>query len=397
MKHEARELHFVAPGLLDSRQIKGFKAIQARRRPPVDTKDLNRDFSARAGPAGLTLRAGEAGRLEAAGSRGAVPSAPPGGGQAFRRQLQSLSAGASGAAPGPAQPDASTVTVRRGDTLTSLVRTQWALRGGAAEDLSPQQAHRWALQVAKANGLSDPDRILPGQTLRVDPQAAAVAKAPRGPEASPPVALPLPIVRVDRLADGARLHPLLNQTLDRAVDLGYIPAVDRENVGQRIATLADKHGFTPDDFAKAVLMESDGLNPRASNGSCHGIIQFCSGPDRGAASAGYGQRPRDILGLSVLQQLDLVDRYFDDTKLREFRGRDGRVRLDDLYLTILTPAARQERSLTAPLPIAGPQALDLHVKRERSSPITRSSILAGLNINARQRLGQLMVADLALR
>jgi hypothetical protein len=189
----------------------------------------------------------------------------------------------------------------------------------------------------------------------------------------------------------------MTQTLDRAVGLGYIPQRDRQSVGERIETLASKHGFLPDDFAKTVLMESDGLNPRASNGNCHGIIQFCSGPDRGAASAGYGQRPREILNLSVLQQLDLVDRYFDDTRLKDFRGRDGRVRLDDLYLTILTPAARQERQPNAPLPIAGAQALDLHVRRERDGPITRSSILAGLNVNARSRLGQFMVADVMAR
>jgi hypothetical protein len=241
--------------------------------------------------------------------------------------------------------------------------------------------------VARQNGLSNPDLIVAGQSLVVGP-----------PTTTREANVPRPIVRVDAPADGRSLgNPLLKQTLDRAVGLGYIPQRDRHSVGERIETLASKHGFLPDDFAKTVLMESDGLNPRASNGNCHGIIQFCSGPDRGAASAGYGQRPREILNLSVLQQLDLVDRYFDDTRLKDFRGRDGRVRLDDLYLTILTPAARQERQPNAPLPIAGAQALDLHVRRERDGPITRSSILAGLNVNARSRLGQFMVADVMAR
>jgi hypothetical protein len=202
------------------------------------------------------------------------------------------------------------------------------------------------------------------------------------------------ILKVPEPFLSASAHPLLNQTLDRAVDLGFIPPVERQQVQSRIAELADKHGFKPDDFAKAVLMESDGLNPRATNGRCHGIIQFCAGPDRGAASAGYGQRPQEILNLSVLRQLDLVDRYFDDTRLKDFRGRDGEVRLDDLYLTILTPAARQERRLSVALPIAGPQALDLHVRRDRQMPITRSSILAGLHANARNRLSSFTVASL---
>jgi len=314
--------------------------------------------------------------------------------------------------PVPA-PSVAEVTAKRGDTLTSLVRARWAALGGAREAMTAQEAHRWALQVARDNGLANPDRIQVGQSLVVGlPAASATAltttkptvavvnrtSVAPAPKSLPPAPVAHSIVRVDAAGPaGSGPSPLLAQTLTRAVDLGYIPENDRTLVSGRIEALAGKHGFRPDDFAKAVLMESDGLNPRASNGRCHGIIQFCSGPDRGAASAGYGQQPQEILNLTVLQQLDLVDRYFDDTKLREFRGRDGQVRLDDLYLTILTPAARQERSLTAALPIAGPQALDLHVRRERQAPITRSSILAGLNVNAKARLGQFMVSHLMAR
>ncbi|MEY3474586.1 MAG: hypothetical protein RL087_1044, partial [Pseudomonadota bacterium] len=298
------------------------------------------------------------------------------------------------------------VLVERGDTLSSLVRQQWVAQGGRREELSAGQTHRWALQMARANGLADPDRIAPGQRLALvaapqnkEPAPARVAGPAAAADASATPATgsstrPAPAVAVPRLPEVAPLalstglsnldNRVMNQTLDRAVDLGFIPVMERQQVGARIAELADKHGFQPDDFARAVLMESDGLNPRASNGQCHGIIQFCSGPDRGAASAGYGRRPQEILKLSVLRQLDLVDRYFDDTRLKDFRGADGRVRLDDLYLTILTPAARQERRLSAPLPIAGPQAMDLHVRRDRAAPITRSSILSGLYANARQ-------------
>ena len=81
---------------------------------------------------------------------------------------------------------------------------------------------------------------------------------------------------------------------------------EQQAVHDKILQLASRHGFTPDDFARTTLMESDGMNPKASNGSCHGIIQFCAGGNRGAASAGYGQNPKEILNLSVLDQLDLV-------------------------------------------------------------------------------------------
>jgi hypothetical protein len=50
-----------------------------------------------------------------------------------------------------------------------------------------------------------------------------------------------------------------------------------------------------------------------------------------------------------------------------------------LYLTVLTPAARQETRPDAPLPIAGPQARYLHVGQDTRGPITRNSILAGLH------------------
>ncbi len=379
----------------------------------MDTVPINPDRTGQPSALGGGAAAPAQGKSTGAGLRA-------GAGAAFNRQLTDLRQGVPLRSPDIA-PDRATgmgvveVTARKGDTLTSLVRDQWVAQGGTRETLSANDAHRWALQVARRNALSNPDIIAAGQVLVVGPppktkggnstrpDATFAASAPSSSSGAVRTSAAIvtpnrPIVRVDAPSDSHGLgNPLLQQTLDRAVGLGYIPQHDRQSVGERIETLATKHGFLPDDFAKTVLMESDGLNPRATNGNCHGIIQFCSGPDRGAASAGYGQRPREILNLSVLQQLDLVDRYFDDTRLKDFRGRDGRVRLDDLYLTILTPAARQERQANAPLPIAGPQALDLYVRREREGSITRSSIVAGLNVNARSRLGQFMVADLMAR
>lgn len=185
---------------------------------------------------------------------------------------------------------------------------------------------------------------------------------------------------------------VLRQVLDRAVQKGFVPAAHQPAVEARIHALAEKHGFQVDDFARTVLMESDGLNPRASNGQCFGIIQFCRGPDRGASSAGYGQNPAAILQLSVLEQLHLVDRYFEDTRLRDFRSSQGRVSLDDLYLTILTPAARGVRNPQGALPISGPQAPVLHVGQDRRAPITRISLLEGLHRHAEQQLSSVQQA-----
>jgi hypothetical protein len=140
--------------------------------------------------------------------------------------------------------------------------------------------------------------------------------------------------------------------------------------------LAERYNFQPDDFARLTLMESGGMNPQASNGNCHGIIQFCDGANRGAASVGFKDNPRAILGMGLLQQLDLVDKYFAQAGLRV---KGPPIGLDDLYLTVLTPAARQETRPDAPLPIAGPQARYLHVDQDTRAPITRNSILAGLH------------------
>ncbi|MFM2240949.1 MAG: hypothetical protein RJA69_2323, partial [Pseudomonadota bacterium] len=182
---------------------------------------------------------------------------------------------------------------------------------------------------------------------------------------------------------GNQANPILQKTLDRAVEKGFIPANERQAVHDRILQMATEYKFSPDDFARMTLMESDGMNPKASNSRCHGIIQFCDGPDRGAASVGFGQNPRAIMNKSVLQQLDLVAKYFDDTGLKNM----GPAGLDDLYLTVLTPAARQETRQHVNLNIAGNQAPQLYVNRDVRAGITRQSIQQGLHQNANERLG----------
>jgi hypothetical protein len=171
-------------------------------------------------------------------------------------------------------------------------------------------------------------------------------------------------------------HPVLDKTMERAVAKGFVPAAEVSAVKDRILAMADRYNFQPDDFARLSLMESGGMNPQASNGNCHGIIQFCNGPNRGAAAVGFKDNPRAILGMGLLQQLDLVDRYFSQAGLRV---KGPPIGLDDLYLTVLTPAARQETRPDSPLPIAGPQARYLHVGQDTRGPITRNSILAGLH------------------
>lgn len=268
--------------------------------------------------------------------------------------------------------DANTVTVKRGDTLMGLARQYL---GGSVGQFSNNQIYEMARNVAKENGLQDANRISPGQTLNMAPMSTLNALKLRQPVVES--------VQLDLNASNIS-SPVLDKTLARAVSKGYVSSVEQGAVRDKIMSLANRHQFKPDDFARMTLMESDGMNPRSSNGSCHGIIQFCAGGNRGAASAGYAKNPKEILNLSVLKQLDLVDRYFGDTKLKDH----GPAALDDLYLTVLTPSARNEKGANVPLNITGKQAAYLYEGRDQGGVITRNSIVAGLKHNARERLGE---------
>jgi len=269
-----------------------------------------------------------------------------------------------------------TVKVQRGDTLVSLTRH---FLGESAAQLNKGQIYDLAKTLAKENGIANPDRIMPGQQISMTPMSTLAAlKLRQGTVEGVQLNTESPQVSA----------PVLDKTLARAVTKGYMQAEDQRAVRDKILQLATTHGFAPDDFARTTLMESDGMNPRASNGSCHGIIQFCSGGNRGAASAGYADNPKEILSLSVMDQLDLVDKYFTDTKLKDF----GPASLDNLYLTVLTPNARHEPRANVPLNIVGRQAAALYEGRDQSGVITRNSLIAGLKQNARERLGEFSVA-----
>ena len=269
-----------------------------------------------------------------------------------------------------------TVRVQRGDTLVSLTRN---FLGEAASQLNKGQIYDLAKTLAKENGIANPDRIMPGQQITMTPMSTLAALKMRQGT----------VEGVQMSTESQQVSaPVLDKTLARAVVKGYVPAEEQRAVREKILQLATAHGFSPDDFARTTLMESDGLNPRASNGSCHGIIQFCSGGNRGAASAGYANNPKEILSLSVMDQLDLVDRYFADTKLKDY----GPASLDNLYLTVLTPNARNETRPNVPLNIAGRQAAALYEGRDPAGVITRNSLIAGLKQNARERLGEFSVA-----
>ena len=289
--------------------------------------------------------------------------------------------------------------IQTGDTLTSIVKEQAQLQG---VKLTPSEEFRWAQNLAADSGIQNPNAIFPGQKIQLQkmlsqwqagqtqPQNLAQT-SPKGTPAIVQNKIETVTVTASRsvptLPKGnyinAVAHPVLSQTLDRAVNRGFIPKVEKQDVYNKVLQVANKHNFSPDDFARLTLMESDGMNPQATNTRCHGIIQFCDGPARGAAEVGFGQSPKSILGLSVYQQLHLVDTYFEKVGLK----KEGAVPLDELYLAVLQPAARGEKRPQEPLGIPGKQAKYLYEGRDPQAPMTRTSITQGLMQNAADRLG----------
>ena len=336
-------------------------------------------------------------------------------------------------------------TVQAGDNLVSIVRQHAQSQGVTLTD---SQTWKMAQSLAAQNGMANANRIYPGQQLQMgalnaqwqdmaQDRSASLSAQTRNPEPIPaptslpttaavlsakiaqrpvPVSKPAPnfstllpnrasnatIPRSQPQAGtaaaiaafqagppaGASIlgsaHPVLDKTLDRAVSKGFIPANEKQDVYQKVLQLANKHGFAPDDFARMTLMESDGMNPKATNQRCHGIIQFCDGPARGAAAVGMANNPRSILNLSVYQQLHLADTYFQKAGLNK---QQGTVPLDDLYLSVLQPAARSETRADAPLGIPGTQAGALYNDKNSSNAITRQSLIRGLIQNAQRVLG----------
>ena len=282
------------------------------------------------------------------------------------------------------------VRVQRGDTLWGLVGQRLATQGQAPSAAAIQQA---VTVVAAANGIADPDRIYAADVVDLsvlDRQAAQALRArsatlARSAPSAPSVA-GVPTRPGALTGDlGAGTNALLEATLDRAVRKGYLPAEHRIQVRDRVVEMASRLGFAPDDLARVALVESDGFDPSASNGRCFGVIQFCEGAGRGADSVGYAGRAAEIASQPVLAQLDLVERYLGDVGV----GAQGRrVPLDDLYLAVLMPAARAQTEPNAALGIPGRQARVLHEGMDRDRPITRRSIVAGLNLQAQRALGR---------
>ena len=312
--------------------------------------------------------------------------------------------------------------VKHGETLTHIALNSMKKAGLKIDSKSIMQS---AFKLAKYNGIKNPNLIIPGQKidLSVIKTKNSLVKKNRntfvaqfsstnGDNLPPPFKTKLDsnfynnkISELNTFKSDEKnitavtveneskknINPVLEKTLNRAIDLGYISNSEAKQAKEKIFNMARRFKFTPDDFARVALMESDGFNPKANNGNCYGIIQFCDGDGRGAASVGLSHDPKKILELNVPDQLDLVSQYFEDTDLNKFKPAS----LDQLYLTILSPAARDVFNVNEPLPIPGQQAKALHVGGIVDAPITKASIVKGLITHAKNILSNHLFSEVA--
>ncbi|MFY8055215.1 MAG: hypothetical protein ACOVNN_07570, partial [Limnohabitans sp.] len=161
-----------------------------------------------------------------------------------------------------------TTKVRAGQTLSGIVREQMAQRG---VNVSNGEALRLAQMVAQSNKMPNANLIHPGQSLNLDSlnlslqQGLAVKNATQVAIAQNNANFngPLPnasinsATQIQLLNKGDRSNnPVLEKTLDRAIEKGFMPASDKQAVMNKIIQLSIQHRFAPDDFARLTLMES---------------------------------------------------------------------------------------------------------------------------------------------
>ena len=121
-------------------------------------------------------------------------------------------------------PQVPSVAVQDGDTLSSIVKNHMEAMG---RPISNNEALRLSQDLAKANGISNPDRIYPGQRLNMNALNQLIqAESNQKYANNPPVAntalamnaaAQVRTPSTQRQSPIAGNHPVLEKTLDRAV------------------------------------------------------------------------------------------------------------------------------------------------------------------------------------
>ena len=203
-------------------------------------------------------------------------------------------------------PDAANeMTVRPGDTLSEI-----AERYGTSVQ---------ALQAA--NDIANPNLIYPGDRLRLPGQPQAVAETNGGSSGSS-----------NAPATGIAASGSLN--INRIQNVEGNPNVTPAFL-QKVNAMAERLGTKP-EYLLAVMSFESGLNPKAVNGDsgATGLIQFLPSTARG-----LGTSTAALKGMSAEQQLQYVEKYFE-----QYKGKLGT--LEGAYTAVLSGTARPDPTTT---------------------------------------------------
>lgn len=181
--------------------------------------------------------------------------------------------------------------VQEEDTLSSIVRSY------IGEDAEWGEVSFYVNEIAKDNGISDPSSLNAydenGEPLKLDITSLSFEK--------------------------------VKEKLDEKLGVGF---------SDRLQTVAENINCSPKDLASVIYSESsfnpENVNPKTS---AAGLLQFT--PD---VLSNMGYTTDDVLNMSAIDQLDLVQDYFTTRKEANMEDLNSYLEASDLYALVLLPA-----------------------------------------------------------
>lgn len=152
--------------------------------------------------------------------------------------------------------------------------------------------------------------------------------------------------------------------------MANLPLIEQIETSKRAAFQAkimDCSAFlriSPEWLITIIHLES-AFNPRAQNGSCVGLLQFCT-----ATQQELGVTRSQIISMDIIAQMDLVQKYFK-SRINQFGQPKTFV---DMYLMVLYPNAANKYEFTEPLPFSEAAKQNNSTFIDENGNITKQSI-----------------------
>lgn len=131
---------------------------------------------------------------------------------------------------------------------------------------------------------------------------------------------------------GGKLSDEVAQDLDKRMGAGF---------SEKLEELAEKLSCDPQDLV-GVFASECGLDPTAVNPSsgATGLIQFMP-----STAQSLGTTTAAIKNMSAVEQLDLVEKYFNNWGIQNLKNSEGKVTGGTLYTLVFLPAYAGKETL----------------------------------------------------